>query len=275
MNLKVLIYVVFALMLVACQSDPQGLVHDDDVILVMVDGQPVSLPMLEYVMRQRGVGEEDHEGMRALLDELIRLRAVANAAERAGFADEPEVRAARMLRDLEALRIRYFTHIYEEFPVTDEDIRGVYETQLARSGDRQFTFETLLFASQGQALLALAALEDGDAAFEELAEAGQFSVLASDQTGWVDRSQVGEEIATLLNDIQPGEIIGAPLQTEQGWRVLRLLEDRALDVPSLDSVREGIARQLVRQRLEAVVEDLYEASEITPMLPLEQGPLAD
>ncbi|MGY6554550.1 MAG: peptidylprolyl isomerase [Wenzhouxiangella sp.] len=245
------------------------MIHDDDIILVEVDGQAISLPMLEYMMRQRGVSEEDHDGMRAIMDELIRLRVVASAAEREGLADEPEVRAARMLRDLEALRIRYFTHIFEAFPVTDEDVQRVYEAQVARAGDRQFAFDSLLFATQSQALLALAALEDGEAGFDAMADSESFRVVAADRLGWVDRSQLGEEIAAALTDLELGEIIGVPLQTEQGWRVLRLAEERPLEAPPLESVREGISRQLVRQRLEAVVEDLYDAAQITPMLPLE------
>lgn len=277
MSYKLLLLMLLILFLTACQSEQEqaGLIHADDVILVEVDGRPVSLPMLEYMMRQRGIGEEDHEGMRALLDELIRLRAVANAAEREGLADTPETRAARLLRDLETLQIRYFTHIHEQFPVSEEDIRHVYQTQLQRSGDRQFTFETVLFPGQSQALRALAALEDGELTFESLAAEGHFDAQSLERTGWVDRSQVGTEIGALLVEIEPGEIIGTPLQTEQGWRVLRLADSRGLQAPPLEDVREGITRQLVRQRLEAIVEDLYEAAEINPMLPLEPGPSAE
>lgn len=271
MRYRALILLFSSLFLAACQSEPQGLIHEDDVILVEVDGQPVSLPMLEYMMRQRGIGEDDHEGMRALLDELIRLRAVANAAEREGLADTPEIRARRLLRDLETLQILYFSHIHEQYPVTEGDIRAVYEAQLDRSGTRQFRFDTVLFPSQGQALLAIAALEDGEADFDRLTEQERFVSLGREPTGWVDRSQMGEEIAPLLDELVIGEVVSTPLQTEQGWRVLRLADSRPLDAPSLEQVREGIARQLVRQRLEAMVEDLYDAARITPMLPLESA----
>lgn len=269
MKHKSLCLLILILALTGCQGDSPGLIQADDVILVEVDGRPISLPMLEYLMRQRGVAEEDHDAMRALLDELIRLRAVANAAEREGLADQPEVRAERMLRDLETLQIRYFNHVYEQFPVSERDIRQVYEAQLARSGDRQFTFETILFPSQSQALLAIAALEDGQTEFQTLITDRLFGAQSLDRTGWVDRSQLGSEIAAYLDQLELREVVGTPLQTEQGWRVLRLIDSRPLEAPGLDAVREGIARQITRQRLEALVEDLYESAEITPMLPLE------
>ena len=273
--MRKLIFLIFIpLSLSACQqgvdsSDP--LVHADDVILVEVDGRAVSLPMLEFLMSQRGVGEGDHEGMRALLEELIRLRAVANAAEREGLADQPAVRAERALRDMEALQLRYFTRIHEQFPVSDEDIRQTYQAQLARSGDRQFRLETIVYPGQSEALLAIAALQDGEVDFATLVDQASLGGRAVETTGWVDRSQVGEELAPLLSGSDPDDILAAPLRTPQGWRVVRVAEVRPIEAPDLESVREGIARQLVRQRLEALVEDLYEAAQITPMLPLEDA----
>jgi len=260
------------LLLSACQptsSDP--FIDPEDVILVEVDGRPISLPMLEYMMAQRGVDEDDHEAMREVLEELIRLRAVANAAEQDGLADQSEVRAQRALRDMETLQLRYFSRIHEEYPVTDEDIRVVYENQLRRSGDRQFRLETIVYPSQAQALLAIASLEDGETDFASLREQARSDGLVVEPTGWVDRSQVGEELAPLFVEAEAGDVLSAPLQTPQGWRLVRIAEQRDLQAPALEDVREGIARQLVRQRLEALVEDLYQASEITPMLPLEEA----
>ncbi len=271
MTIRLVLMLALGLFLLSgCQSERDGLVQDDDIILVEIDGQPVSLPMLEFMMAQRGIGEDDHEAMRELLDELIRLRVVANAAEREGLAAEPRVRAQRMIRDLETLQLHYFTRIYEQYPVTDEDIRATFENQLQRSGSRQFRLETIVYPSQGEALLQLAALEDGEADFDDLMEAARSANLAVEPTGWIDRSQLGAELAPLLESAEAGEVLPAPLQTPQGWRLLRVGDTRPLQAPALDSVREGIERQLVRQRLEALVEDLYQASAITPMLPLEE-----
>ncbi|MGY6587556.1 MAG: peptidylprolyl isomerase [Wenzhouxiangella sp.] len=267
---KLLIISIFAF-LVGCQSDRQsGLVSSDDTLLVLVDGQPVTLPMLEYMMRARGIDENDHEGMRELLDDLIRLRAVANAAIDEGMDREPEVRARRMIRDMETLQLRFFDQVYRDHPVTEEDILAVYQSQLDRAGDRQFQIETLLFPDQQQALVNLARIEDGELDFDAMA--AEVSGLGGrhDAPLWVDRSQVPEAIAALLIEAETGEVLSLPLQTPQGWRLLRLSDTRAVEAPPLDEVREGIARQLVRQRLEALVEDLYQGAEITPMLPLDE-----
>jgi peptidyl-prolyl cis-trans isomerase C len=271
MKRKLLISISF-LALVACQEQrsEHPLIDAEDTVLVLVDGAPVTLPMLEFMMANRGIEEDDHEGMRELLEELIRLRAVANAAERDGLDRDPQVRARRMIRDLESLQLRYFDQLYHDYPVTEEDIQAVYQRQRERSGDRQFQIETLIYPEQGRALSDLVRIEDGEVSFDELKAEAMAAGQAVDQPIWIDRSQVPEDIAALLDDHEIGQVVDLPLQTPQGWRLMRLIDTRQMTIPGLEEVREGIARHLVRQRLEHQVEELYEGSEITPMLPLEE-----
>lgn len=272
MSHKLLIIIVL-LTLVGCQSQPPeepGLIEPDDVVLVLVDGEPITLPMLEFMMAARGVDEDDHEGMREILEELIRLQAVANAAKSEELDREPQVRARRMIRDLEALQLRYFDQVYQDHPITDEDIEAVYQAQLERTGNLRYQIETILYPTQAEALERLVRIEEGETTFDELKASAEATGLTVDEPMWVDRSQVPEELAALLADISAGEVLGLPLETPQGWRVVRINESRQVDVPDIEEVREGIARHLVRQRLEALVEDLYDASEIEPMLPIEE-----
>jgi peptidyl-prolyl cis-trans isomerase C len=272
MKYKFLIISSF-IFLSACQDkEPEHpLVDPEDTILVLVDGSPVTLPMLEYMMTVRGISEDDHEAMREQLDELIRLQAVANAARAEGMDREPRVRAQRMIRDLEALQLRYFDQMYRDYPVTDEDIEAIYRSQVERSGDRQYLIETILFQDQAEALSNLAAVEDGQTEFEQLKSTARERGQLIDEALWVDGSQLPVDIAALLAETETGEILGLPLQTPQGWRLLRVVDIRGVEVPALEEVHEGIARHLVRQRLEALVQDLFESAEITPMLPLEDA----
>lgn len=271
MNRKYFLLLAFLFpFLVACQPETERLVSAEDVILVEVDGRPISLPMLEFMMVQRGIDEDDHEAMREILDELIRLRAVANAAEREGLADEPGVRAQRALRDMETLQLEYFTRVHEQYPVTEQAVVETYNNQIERSGDRQFRLRTIAYPDQADALTQLAALQDDEISFEQLVANAEREGLLVEPTGWVDRSQLGAELGPLLQDAAQGDVLSAPLRTPQGWRLLQVEATRALEPPPMESVREGIERQLVRQRLEALVEDLYQAAEITPMLPLDE-----
>ncbi len=265
MNRKLLIFVgILALSACSQQGAQHELIEAEDVRLVLVDGQAVTLPMMEYVMAGRGIDEDDHEAMREILDELIRLRAVANAAIEAGIDREPRVRAERMLRDFEVLQRHYFDQLQQEEPLREADIAAVYEAQRERSGSRQYRIETVLMPSQSEALSMLVRLEEGGEDFDAL-----YQAQGSPPPLWVNRAQFRPDLAELLVAAEPGEVLGLPLETPQGWRIVRVAESRPLELPPLAEVRDGIVRQLLTQRMEAVLDALYEAAEITPMLPLE------
>lgn len=272
MRYKLLIFIA-AMILAGCAQQDGGsaAVDDETVVLVEVDGAPVTLPMLERVMSVRGVGEEDHEQMRELLDELIRMQAVANAARTEGLADDPEVRAELRLGELQTLYRHYINRAQREEPVTDEAIEEVYQAQLARSGDTQYRIEFITYDDQAAALSAIDRVEEQGAGFEALKEQARADSRQVDAPGWIDRSQVPETFAAALAESQAGSVVAVPLETPQGWHLVRVVETRPLDAPALGEVREGIARSLLQQQREALMQKLYDQAEITPMLPLEDA----
>ncbi len=274
MNYKLLILCILGpALLVGCNpgSDSEQWVTEEDVVLVEVDGAPISLPMLEFMMANRGVSEDDHEAMRGLLDELIRLRVVANAAINEGIASDARLRAQRAIRDMETLQIAYFTDIYERYPVTPTQIEETYARQLERSGTQQYQLQTIAYGSQSEALIALVGLNEGEFGFDELLSRAEAENRVIDTTAWIDRSQLPERIHAELADASVGQSLSLPLPAPNGqeWLVAQIVDQRPLEAPSLEEVREGIARSLVRQRLEALVDDLFEAADIQPMLEMD------
>jgi peptidyl-prolyl cis-trans isomerase C len=263
-----LLFSLTILCLCACgQSGDEGQPGADDetVVLVEVDGEPITLSMLERMMEARGVGEADHERMRQLLDELIRMQVVATAADEAGVDEAPEVRAELRLAEVQTLYRNYINRVQRDSPITDQQIRAAYQAQLERSGDTQYRIEFVRFDEQSAALAAIERLEEG-AALDELEAAGEV-----ESPGWIDRSQVPKPFAARLAETGPGEIVPVPLQSGQGWHAVRVVETRPLDPPPFEQVKEGIARTLLRQQRESFVESLYQDANIEPMLPLEEA----
>lgn len=261
--------IVFALVIAGCEPGHESeLVHEDDVLLVLVDGRPVTLPMLEALMEIRGVDEADEEGMRELLDELIRIRAMANAAEDEGLADEPRIRAERAIKDMETLYVSYVERVQRENPVSEEEIRQVYDAQVERAGDRQFRVETLAYPDQSSALRALEAAEDEGIDFATMAEqSGQ----VVQPVGWVDTSQVPSRFAVELAESEAGQVVPLPLEYEGQWLAVHVTDTRALEPPAFEDLQEGIRRRLNRERVQALIDTAYDAADIEPMLPMDEA----
>lgn len=264
-----IIGVISVAVLAGCQQQDSGLLREGDVVLVEVDGKPVTKAMLEFLMETRGVAEDDIEGMRRLFDELVRLQAVANAASREGISEQPEVRAERMLRDIEIQYVRYLEHWQKAHPFSDEDIAAVYQQQLERSGDTRWRLETIDFDDQVAADRTLQALMNGEMTFSEAIEQATAEQRLARRTDWVDASQVPPSFVPLLKETGDGAVVPELMPYQGKWLIVRVVSSEPLTPPSLDEVREGIRRQLLRERMQAMMEIVLEQAEIVPMLPLE------
>lgn len=273
MKYKILFVLTSCLLLACGQQPPSPEASSEEVVLVTVDGRPVTLPMLERVMEARGIGEEDHERMREALDELIRMQVVANAARAEGLDAAPDVRAELRLTEMQTLYRHYINRAQQARPVTDDDVSEVYEAQRARSGDTQYRIEFIAYQDQARALRAIARIDSGEADFESLQEEAEAGGLSVDEPGWIDRSQIPQDFAAALAQAAAGEVVAQPLESPRGWHLVRVVETRELQAPPLDQVREGIARSLLQRQREDLIQSLYDQAEITPMLPLEaSGP---
>lgn len=272
MKLKSLIAVFLMVPVLGCQdsSESRDLVTDEDVVLVEVDGRPVTVPMLEFLMDARGVEEDDHESMRELLDELVRLRVMASAAAREDIADQPRIRAERLVKDLEVQYVRYLERFQRDHPISESEVRAVYQGQIEAAGERRYRLETVSFDSQAAALDALDAARDSDEGFDQQIRRASSEGRLAQRTDWVNATHVPVEFAARLDDAERGEVIDALLPHEGQWVIVRVAEIGKLEPPPFEEVAEGIRRALHRQRNQALIDEQYDNATITPMLPLDQ-----
>lgn len=271
-KLLILLFIISVIAGCGESGDQPVLVGDDDVVLVEVDGEPVTLPMLEFLMEVRGVEEEDTEGMRKLLDELIRLRAVANRAAKEGVSTRKRVRAERMIKDIEVQYVRYVEEFQRDNPVSDEQIESVYQAQVERAGDRRYKIETIEFPGQSAALAELDALQAGSLDFEQAIEKASAERRVARRTDWIDASQVPEDFAEVLRETEPGSVVETLLPYQNQWLIVRVVDVDSLQPPALEEVREGIRQTLMRERTQAMIEQTFDQAEITPMLPIDETP---
>lgn len=243
-------------------------VHEEDVVLVEVGGEPVTKAMLEVVMENGGVGEDDTERMRELLDGLIRLQVVANAANRQGLSDEVKVRAERRIADLRVQNVRFLDRYREDNPVTEGDIQRAYREQVERSGGARYRIEAVPFERQSEALAALDAVEQGEREFDDVVAVAEASGATVVRPDWIDLSQVPANFADALEGTEPGAVLPVPQAMGDSWLAVRVLDTDELEPPPLADVREGIRRTLSAQQGEALVEELFQGAEIVPMLPM-------
>src|SRR5699024_12566464 len=67
---------------------------EDQVVLVEVDGVPITMDMLERAMEAQGIEADEQERMSAVFDDMVGTQVVANTARREGVDRQARGQAA-------------------------------------------------------------------------------------------------------------------------------------------------------------------------------------
>lgn len=108
-----------------------------DEMVARVDGQPITATALRKEMVRRGADFLDRfdelEEKEEVLEDLIRLEIMAQAAAKSGYAEDPEIQSGlkRMMAE-KYWRDQVVQRRVEESIISDEDVRAYYESQAER-----------------------------------------------------------------------------------------------------------------------------------------------
>jgi parvulin-like peptidyl-prolyl isomerase len=258
-------------------------------VVASVAGESITAAELRAEMERRGgqlPGQyQTTEQKRALLDEMIRRRALAASARAAGLENDPDYRAAveRMLvQRFEADRLE---PLLEAVSVSEEEIAAYYEqrreteyvtparvriawifVEVSRRADDAKVEERRQRAEQARReALALPA---------DTHDFGPLALKYSDdpasrylggELGWAYQSQVetfryGREVLEAAFALTaPGEL-SPVLRTEHGFALVRLVGRDEAEPTPLDKLRPGIRNVLMREKRDAVRRRFYEES---------------
>ena len=85
----------------------------------------------------------------------------------------------------------------------------------------------------------------------------------SGQAGWVLPAQVNPSIALVMTNLPKGGMSNTPIQTPNGWYIIKVEEKRPFKVPSFDESKNQIRANLIQQKQAEVINALREKAKIT------------
>lgn len=258
----------------------------DEVKVALLSGRAITVEQLRAEMARRGGSlpgaYATAEQRRALLDEMVRARAIAETARREGLDRDPELSAA-----FERLLVRRYLDLHLEpeldaISVSDEEIERFYREReeefrnQARSRAAWLLVEVPERATEAQrAELAARAETVRRAALALPAGTRNFGALAielSDDTatrytggeiGWIsawdlDRHRLGRALVEgVLALSAPGEV-SPVLRVDRGFAVAKLVELEPAAPTPLEKLRAGLRNRLLREKREAATAAFHE-----------------
>lgn len=229
----------------------------------------VSIPQVRMEMRVKAAvaqGQTDNEQLRsAVREELINLEVMAQEAERSGLAKGYEAQQEVEMARQSALVNMFLREYARKNPITDTQLKKEYESQKAKLGKREYSVRHILLASEDEAN-AVINLLDNKESFEKLAGKSKdaASAVRGGALGWSVPSAFVPSFANALLNLQKGEYTKKPVQTQFGWHVIRLDDERELKLPTFDEVKPQLQKRLQQQALQKAIGELRGKAKIGP-----------
>jgi len=146
---------------------------------------------------------------------------------------------------------------------TEEAIQAAYDARFEGSeASQEFNASHLLVETEEEAIAALERVNNGE----------EFADVARDVStgptgpnggnlGWFGPGQMVPPFEEAVKALEAGGVSG-PVQTQFGWHIVTLNETRIQEQPSLEELREELAREVQTAALDARVEELTADAEI-------------
>lgn len=211
-------------------------------------------------------GQKDSPELRqAIKQELIGREVVAQEASRLNLDKTPtaQMQFAQLRQNflVELALNDYLT----KHPVTEADLRALYDRQLKEIGDsQQYKLSLITVANETEAKAVLARLQKGEN-FAKLAR--EKSIDASKKDGgaldWLLPNQIVPPIATVIVNMAKGATSATPIQTATGWNIVKIEDKRPFKAPSFEESKNQVANAIAQQLRVEYAQRLRSAAKIS------------
>lgn len=266
--------ILLALSLAACgpREAPSGGGFDanqalagapDGDLVVAVNGELVTQPVLEVFARARGLDLANAEQRKLAVDQLVEAILLAQSGLRGELGQRAEVQAEATLARLMHVSGRQLAHLRETIQVDEAQVYDYYLKESERAGDTDYHLAHILFADEAVAQAAAQRASQPDADFEALmAEYAGAGALQARDLGWGNLTQMPESFPEVVRQLQDGQVAPVAVQSVYGWHVLRRVDSRPFEAPAYEEVKEGARRLLAERALGEKVRALRETAQL-------------
>ena len=227
---------------------------------VKVNG--VTIPQARFdffVKNATAQGQTDTpELQNRIKDTLINREVLVQEAARKGLEKNPDVAMQIQLQRQEVLINAVLQDYAKTHPVTDEALKKEYEQIKAKNSDKEYKARHILVAKEDEAKEITAQLKKG-ASFEKIAAERSQDPGSKVQGGdldWGPANRYVPPFAQALAKLKKGQTTEAPVQTQFGWHVIRLDDERPLKVPPFEQVKSQIQQQVQQQSINKFIAGL-------------------
>jgi len=234
--------------------------------LAKVNGVAIPQARADLLMKEMTAqGRPDTPEMRdAIKQELINREIVAQEAVKKGLHKKPEVTMQIDLQRQAVLINAYLQDYLKTHPVNEDALKKEYETVKASAAGREYKVRHILVESEDEAKQVLAQLQKGGS-FEKLAaekSKDQGSKGRGGDLDWATPARYVPAFGQAITKLKKGQLSDPPVQTQFGWHVIRVDDERPAKFPAFEEAKPQIEQQLRQQTVNKAFTDLRSKAKI-------------
>ena len=231
-----------------------------------VNGKAIKQSWVDFITKDaQARGQKPSDGMKnAIINELVGSELAYQEAQKQGLDKDPDFKTSSELANRKMLVNVFLQDFMKKNPVTEADTKAAYEEYKKELGDKEYSARHILVKTEAEAKDVLAQLKKGDD-FAKVAKEKSLDPGSKEKggdLGWFSPAGMVKPFSDAVTSLKKGETTSAPVQTQFGWHIIKLVDTRAAQVPSYDKVKDGLERTLQQRKLEKMMIGLKEKAKI-------------
>lgn len=240
---------------------------DNSKALATVNGQAITENQYEDVLSaiRQPISPDPAKTKQIILNQMINQALLAQYAENNKLNETLDVHLAlERARELILIRAAEQKILKDTPPFTDDQLRARYQKEVNATDKHEYHVQHIVVATEDEAKSIIDALNKG-ADFSKLAKEksnGPTKDKGGD-LGWIQQGTVVPSFFSAVQKLKKGQYTEAPVKTQFGWHVIRLIDERPMKIPPFEKVKNSIERLMQREAIEAKVKELKDKAKIT------------
>ena len=240
--------------------------HGQNGPATRVNGVAISQAHLELLVKNLvAQGRQDTPEMReALKQQMINRELMVQEAVRRGLDKNADIAARLSFARQDVLSSAFVQEALKASPVSDDAMKREYERIKAQLGAKEYKARHILVAKEAEAREIIALIKQGSN-FEKLAAERSMDPGSKANGGDLDWGPPGRYVKPFgdaLVKLKKGQTTETPVQTNFGWHVIRLDDERATRIPGYEEAKPQLQQMLQNQAIEKAVNDLRAKAKI-------------
>lgn len=225
-----------------------------------VNGVTIPQTRMDMILKARAAGKQPDtpEVRNAIKESLINQEIVMQEAVKKGLDKNPEIATQLDLQRQEILANAYMQDYMRNNPISDDTLKKEYERAKATVPAKEYKARHILVDKE----------EDAKDVIAQIKKGGSFDKLAAEKSkdngskgrggdlDWGPAQRYVKPFGEALMRLKKGQLTEAPVQSEFGWHVIRLDDERATKIPTFEEARPQLIQAMHQQQAQKLLADL-------------------